>query len=277
MKGITIGFQVAAHYGDIPRMREAWIEAEALGADRLYTSDHLVAVPKDVALITSTDSRTPHSEFFPDLPVFEAVAIQAAMAATTQRAQIGCICHASGFRNPNMMAFAASTIHRISNGRYILGMGTGYTRRDFEDFGFEYGTQTERSLRLKQDVDTILERYAKLQPVPEPRIPLLIATMGEKIGLRLVAEHADMWHAFGPYEKLEAKYEVLKAICAETGRDINEIEFVTNWWPQLLTGPRDNPDDYIKLGIRHIVVTAEGPDWDLGIFRELVAWRNALR
>jgi alkanesulfonate monooxygenase SsuD/methylene tetrahydromethanopterin reductase-like flavin-dependent oxidoreductase (luciferase family) len=99
--------------------------------------------------------------------------------------------------------------------------------------------------------------------------------MGERIGMRVVAEHADMWHVFGPIETIRAKIQVLRRLCDEVGRDFNEIELTTNYWPQIL-GRDDDPNIYLAEGIRHLVLVAEGPKWDLGQVREILAWRDSL-
>jgi alkanesulfonate monooxygenase SsuD/methylene tetrahydromethanopterin reductase-like flavin-dependent oxidoreductase (luciferase family) len=273
LKDITIGFQIIAHYGDMPRMREAWIEAEELGVDRIYTSDHLNAVPIDVDLVFSPNDGS-HNKTV-KMNVFEATTIQAAMAATTSRVEIGCIVHSNSYRNPNMLAYIANTIEHISGGRFLLGIGSGYVKEDYDAFGYEYGTQKSRSLALERDIPIIIDRFSKLTPKPLHHIPLMIASMGEKIGLRTVAKYADIWHVYGPYQTMVEKAESLKRICKEEGRDINNIEFATYYWPHLMKGSDDTLDNYLKMGVKHVIVIAEGPNWDLGLLKEILAWRNA--
>ena len=135
--------------------------------------------------------------------------------------------------------------------------------------------QHEFAQDLARAVPVIKERMKKLHPAPMGPTPLLIASMGEKIGMRIVAEHADMWHVFGPIEKIRAKIEVLRGFCDEIGRDFNEIELTANYFPQIL-GRDDDPDIYLAEGIRHLVLVAEGPKWDLGQVREILAWRDTL-
>jgi probable F420-dependent oxidoreductase len=273
-KNITIGFQLAAQYGDMKTMRNAWVKAEELGADRIYTSDHLCAVKVDSSHVSRVN--TGEGSVTLEEKVFEATAIQAAMAVTTSRVQIGCNVHGNSYRNPNMMAYIANTIDHLSGGRFLLGMGTGYTKQDYDAFGYEYGTQNSRSLAFERDIPIILDRFTKLNPPPLHHIPIMIASMGEKIGMRTVARHADIWHFYGPYETMLAKAEVLKSICKEVGRDIKEIEFATNYWPSLLKGSNDTLEKYVEMGVKHIIVFAEGPNWDLGLLREVLAWRDGI-
>ena len=272
---VTIGLTVSPQHGEMRDMRNCWTTAEELGVDALYTADHFVAMIVDEDHATRTAIGEAYGKTKSEGMSFEATAIEAAMAATTSRARIGCICHPIGFRNANLLADVARTIDHISGGRFILGLGTGFLRADFEEYGYQYGTQTSRALDLARGVPIIKERLKKLHPAPMGPMPLLIASMGEKIGMRIVAEHADMWHVFGPIEKIRAKIEVLRGFCDEVGRDFNEIELTANYFPQIL-GRDDDPNIYLAEGIRHLVLVAEGPNWDLGQVREILAWRDSL-
>ena len=272
---VTIGLQVSPQHGDMREMRKAWMEAEALGVDCLYTADHFHAMllDEDQSLRTTRGDEYGKIKYGKN---FEATAIQAAMAVTTTRARIGCIVHANSYRNPNLMADIARTIDHLSGGRFIFGMGTGYFKPDYEEYGYEFGTQTSRAQDMARDIPIMKARFKKLNPQPLGPMPLLIASMGEKIGMRIVAEHADMWHVYGPIEKVREKCEALRNICKEVGRNYNDIEKVTNYFPQMMGGRDSDPNIYLAEGIRHIVLVTEGPKWDLGQTREILKWRDAL-
>ena len=62
-------------------------------------------------------------------------------------------------------------------------------------------------------------RLAKLNPPPVGEMPFMIGGAGEKVTLRLVAKHAQMWHSFGDPETYEQKSEMLAEHCANVGRD----------------------------------------------------------
>ena len=266
---IKIGLSLAPQYGDMAPMRAAWLEAEALGADRLYTCDHFHAMVINPEVLAGGHA---------DVPVygknFEATAIQAAMAATTTRAEIGCIVHGNSYRNPNLMADIARTIDHISGGRFILGMGSGYLQPDYDEYGYAYGTATSRLQDLARDLPILKRRFEKLNPPPLRRIPLLIGSMGEKLGLRLVAEHADIWHVYGPIDKMRHKIEVLKRHCADIGRNFTDIHIATFYMPDQL--PDTNLDTYLEIGIREMIAVSFGPDWDRGTMKSLLDWRNTL-
>jgi alkanesulfonate monooxygenase SsuD/methylene tetrahydromethanopterin reductase-like flavin-dependent oxidoreductase (luciferase family) len=129
---------------------------------------------------------------------------------------------------------------------------------------------------LARDLPIIKARFEKLNPKPVRKIPILIASMGEKIGMRIVAEHADRWHVFGDNEKIQKKTEVLKTLCKEVGREFSEIELTSYFFPYLLEGRDANPQDQVDIGITHLIYPCQGPEWDLGPVRELVKWRDSL-
>ena len=108
------------------------------------------------------------------------------MAATATHPEIGCLVHAIGYRNPNLMADMARTIDHISGGRFILGLGTGYLEQDYVEYGYEWTTQKERSLELAAKIPIIRDRLDRLAPPPLRKMPFLIASMGGKIGLETI-------------------------------------------------------------------------------------------
>jgi probable F420-dependent oxidoreductase len=266
---IKIGFSLAPQFGDMAPLRAAWTEADALGVDRLYSCDHFHAMIVKPEVLAGAHA---------DVPVFgknfESTTVQAAMAATTTRAEIGCIVHANSFRNPNLMADIARTIDHISGGRYILGMGSGYLKPDYDEYGYPYGTALSRLEDLARDMPIILQRLQKLNPPPLRRIPILIGSMGEKIGLRLVAEYADIWHIYGPIDKMRKKIEVLKKHCADVGRNFDDIHIAAFYMPDQL--PDTNLDTYLDLGIREMIAVSFGPEWDRTTVKSLLDWRRKM-
>jgi len=260
---ITVGVHLPAQNGDYGRLKDAWMEADDLGADYIYTSDHFFP--------PSFDPEVTKEALYGK--TLEATSIQAAMAATTHRAQIGCLVHSNSFRNPNLLADIARTIDLISGGRFVLGIGSGWYQLDYDEYGYDFGTAGSRLRDLERDLPIIKARMARLNPPPTRHIPILIGGGGEKMTLKLAAQYADTWHFFGEPEVLKRKSEILDDWCAQVGRDPKEIVRSTSVGN--LFGREFKPDDYIKIGYTDFLTMAMGPDWNLASLRDLLAWRKA--
>jgi len=254
---VTVGVQLIPQHGDFAAMKRAWQEADELGADRIYNWDHFYPL--------SGDSNGKH---------FESLTVQAAMAAVTTRAEISSLVICNSYRNPNLLADMARTIDHISGGRFILGIGSGWFRKDYDEYGYEFGTAGSRLRDLDRALTIIKARWEKLNPPPLRRIPILIGGGGEKVTLRIVAEQADMWHAFGDPTEMKRKADILDDWCAKVGRDPTEIQRSTS--VRRLNGERRNPEAYLEHGFTDFIVSAEGPNWDLAPLEQLLAWREGL-
>jgi probable F420-dependent oxidoreductase len=253
-RALRVSAQLRPQHSDWPAMRRAWVEAEELGADCLFNWDHFFPLRGD-----------------PDGSHLEGLTVLAAMAEVTERVELGSLVFCNSYRNPDYLADAHRTIDHISGGRAILGIGAGWFQRDYDEYGYEFGTVGRRITALGQALPRIERRLAKLNPPPlRDRLPILIGGGGVKRTLKLVARHADIWHAFGSVDAFREKSAILDEHCAAEGRDPDAIE--RSW----SVGGND-PDALRDAGATHLVVSADaGPSgYDLGQLRELVQWRDA--
>ncbi len=148
-----------------------------------------------------------------------------AWAEQTSRVEIGALVTCNSYRNPELLADMARTVDHISGGRLILGIGSGWFEKDYDEYGYEFGTAGQPARRPRaRRCPASSSGGRKLNPPPTREIPVLIGGGGEKKTLRLVARHADIWHSFGDAETLARKRAVLDQHCADVGRDPAEIE-----------------------------------------------------
>ena len=209
-------------------LRDASVRADALGYDSVWSYDHFIALGPDVAL-----------------PVLDGWTVLGALATLTKRSRLGILVTGITHRNPAILAKMAATLDRISNGRAVLGLGAAWNEEEHWMYGIPFGRDGERLALLdeacvvirslfQEEVTTFEGQHcavhdAVLEPKPvQPRLPILIGGGGERKTLRIVAQHADLWNAFGTPEVVTRKLGILREHCAAVRRDPSAIAVTAN-------------------------------------------------
>lgn len=230
-------------------------QVESLGVDSIWNWDHFFPLYDD-----------------PNGNHFEAWTLLTAMAMLTERAEIGCLVTCNSYRNASLLTHMAKTLDHISSGRLILGIGAGWFERDYDEFGYEFGTAGSRLKDLGEALPVIKERMAAEIPPPVRNpIPILIGGGGEKVTLRLTAQYADLWNGFGPPETWQHKNQVLTSWCERVGRDPAAIERTVSVEQKDVPG---NLDAFAEAGATHIILGL-GEPWDFDLLEKLVKWRDS--
>jgi probable F420-dependent oxidoreductase len=253
---VRIALQLQPQHMDYPTIRRTAAEAEDLGVDVLFTWDHFYPLYGE-----------------PDGEHFECWTVLGAWAEATSRVEIGALVTCNSYRNPDLLADMARTVDHISGGRLILGIGAGWFERDYQEYGYDFGTAGHRLADLAEALPRIESRWAKLNPPPTRDIPVLIGGGGERKTLRMVARHADIWHSFADAETMRHKLEVLRGHCAEVGRDPAEIE-VSTGVRRGTSEPGAIAAPLRELGVSLFTVGVGGPSPDLSELRDWIAWRD---
>jgi len=200
-------------------------EAETAGFDSVFVMDHFYQLP---GLGT------------PDQPMLEAYTALGGLAVATEKVQLGTLVTGTTYRNPTLLAKAITTLDVISQGRAVLGIGTGWFELEHDSLGYEFGTFTDRFNKLDEALEIILPMLAGERPtvegkyyrtreaMAEPRfrdhIPLMIGGSGEKKTIPLAAKHFDHLNVIAGFDELPRKVQVVKEACEKIGRDPATLE-----------------------------------------------------
>lgn len=147
----------------------------------------------------------------------------------------------NSYREPSLLAKMVSTLCTFSPGRFILGIGAGWKKDEYLSYGYKFLKDSSRIEALKEAVQILRQmwtrktvsfngKYYKISnafcvPKPRPIPPIMIGGGGEKLTLRVVAEHADWWN-YGnlTLEEYSHKLEILKNHCDIVGRKYANIK-----------------------------------------------------
>lgn len=242
---------------------------EAAGFDSMWVFDHLLYRPPAQATIG----------------VWEGWTMLSALAAATERIELGALVTCSQFRNPALLAKMAVTVDEISGGRLIFGIGAGWNEPEFRAFGIPLDHRVGRFEEALQIIVPLLReghvdfsgrfysaRDCELNPRgPRPNgPPVLIGGWRARL-LRLAARYADVWNA-GYYSRVETFAEqraAFETARAEVGGQSVEISATLKVaWEDLgqppgffgsdyVTGPADAIaeilSEYAESGVAHVM------------------------
>jgi len=212
------------------------IRLEELGFDSAWLFDHFYPFPWDV-----TDLR--------NQPSYECWTLLPALAAVTRRIRLGTLVSCVGYRNPALLAKMASIVDVISNGRLELGLGAGWYEQEFKAYGYGFPKPADRISALADAVAIIKAMWTSEEatykgkiysveralnspkPVQKPHPPIMIGGQGEKLTLKVAAQHADIWNASNlSLKDYSRKIEVLRKHCSSVGRDFKRIRLSWKGW-----------------------------------------------
>ncbi len=254
---VRIGVQLHPQHAEYADIRRAVVAAEEMGADIVYNWDHFFPLYGG-----SPDSNVGKH--------FECWTMLGSWAEITDRVEIGALVTCNSYRNPELLADMARTVDHASDGRLILGIGAGWFEKDYDEYGYDFGTAGLRLADLEQALPRIESRLSKLDPPPTRNIPILIGGGGEKKTLRYTARHADIWHSFGDPDTFGRKSRILDEWCEKEGTDAAAIERSVGVEADKI----ETADTLYDLGARQFTIGLNGPGYDLAPVADWLAWRD---
>ena len=205
-------------------------------------------------------------------PCLEGWTTLTALAQATTRLRLGTMVTGIHYRHPAVLANMTAALDIISGGRLELGIGAGWNEEESGAYGIELGSVKDRFDRLEEacqvligllsqettDFDGRFYQLSAARNEPKgpqrPHPPICIGGTGEKRTLRITAKYAQHWNCPGPdAREFARKRDVLKAHCADVGRNPKDIMLSAQLWLTPDRGARGVIEDAIALG-------AEGMD-----------------
>ncbi|WP_028662076.1 TIGR03619 family F420-dependent LLM class oxidoreductase [Saccharomonospora saliphila] len=230
--------------GEVMRFAE---EAERLGADSLWVADRLLAPVEPTVGYAGGDT-------IPDVfhDVLDPFAVMSAAAAVTERVEIGTNVLVASWYAPAVLARSMTTIDRLSGGRLIVGLGTGWSPEEYRAAGVP---MHERGARLDECLDilqawwsdnpvvysgkhwTVPASRVDLKPAREPRPPVYLGGFAPA-ATRRVAQRADGWlpvHVpeWGRFDPAAVTGPLtrIRELARDAGRDPSELGVVLRVYP----------------------------------------------
>ncbi len=175
-----------------------------------------------------------------DTPTLECLTAINYLAGAHPDLYFGSIVLCQSYRNPALLAKMTASLQWLSGGRFIFGIGAGWKQDEYEAYGYPFPQPGVRLAQLEETVQIVKRMWTETpatfegkhyqikdawnEPKPNPRPPIMIGGGGEKVTLRIVAQHADWWNfPGGTLENYSHKLDVLRQHCDDVGRDYDEI------------------------------------------------------
>ena len=198
--------------------------AEDIGLDSLWMGDHLMYRYADPAIAP----RGP----------YESWTTLSALAAVTEKVQLGHLVASALFHTPPMIAKMAATVDQISDGRFVLGLGAGWNEAEYKGYGIPFDHRFSRFKEAYQIIQDLLktgeanlngEFYQIEDSLLFPETvsaggpPIMIGSYGQKM-LELTMPTADWWNAWsqdyqGTFDGLRDLIARVDQVCEQVDRD----------------------------------------------------------
>jgi alkanesulfonate monooxygenase SsuD/methylene tetrahydromethanopterin reductase-like flavin-dependent oxidoreductase (luciferase family) len=221
--GVFLPFYAFKTATSFAAVHDTVLECERLGYTSVHLDDHLM---------------------YGGTPILECWTTLSALSAVTTRIRLGTTVLSAAFRNAALLAKMAATLDVISNGRLDLGIGAGVQENEHTAYGYSFPKPNQRIERLKETViilkkmwtqekTTYIGNHYKIhgavcepKPIQKPHPPLTLGGSGEKLTLKLQAEHADRidWGCLPTIELYKRKLQNLQNYCKTVGRDFHDIQ-----------------------------------------------------
>jgi len=228
MAGLDRTYGIAArNFTAYPQMPDArglvdyGVKVEELGYDSLWVWDHVLLGVE------------------PNFPIIESLTVLTAVAARTSRIKLGTGILVLPLRNPVLLAKQLGSMDQLSNGRLLMGMASGWYKREFDAMGIPFERRgkimdanleilralwTEPSVSGEWGPHKVSKAVMYPKPVQQPQIPILIGGYVDRV-LKRAATVGDGWLTyFYTPEAFTKSWTKIRAFAEEAGKDPNALK-----------------------------------------------------
>ena len=259
--------------GSDPRVIEAVARsADIAGFSTLWSGEHVVMVDRP-------DSRYPYS---PDGKIavpsdadwLDPLVALSYAAAVTSRIRLATGILLLPQHNPLLVAKQAASLDVLSRGRFVLGVGIGWSSQEFEALGVPFRGRAQRTREFVDVIRTVWQkdvssyegtsvRFQEVRSYPKPfrrrRLPVVLGGNSDA-ALDRVAAYGDGWYGFNlAKEELPERLDYLLARCEQSGRDPSRLEIAVS----LQDGRPEDAAELAAMGVTELVIV-ESPPADPG-------------
>ncbi len=256
---VRLGVQLQPQHVTYPQMRDAVRRLEDMGVDILFNWDHFFPLSGD-----------------PDGLHFESWTMLGAWAEQTERVEFGALVNCNSYRNPDLQADMARTIDHISakggEGRFIFGTGSGWFEKDYDEYGYEFGTPGTRLDDLAAGARPHPRPLGCAQPAADAQDPHHDRRIRR-------AEDAAAGRAV---RRLLAQLRAPRRTAAQAvgDREVGGARGSRHLEPHPLERAaaarrRTSPTQLFDGGVRLFTLGFAGPDYDYDPVRSWLDWRDA--
>lgn len=263
-KKLSFGIKTVPENTTYEGILRVWLEADTIPAiEHAWLFDHFMPINRGVGG-----------------PCLEGWSLLSALAALTHRLRLGVMVTSNTYRHPAVLANMAATVDIISGGRLEFGIGAGWNETEHHAYGIPLYTTGERIRRMGEACEIIKlmwtetapsfegryyqikDAYCEPKPKQKPYPPFVIGGSGEKLTLRIVAQHAAVWNSLSDsIEEFQQKSAILDNHCVEIGRDPQTIQrsIHVRIHPENLEDDRRQIRDYVLAGANHLLLILRAP------------------
>ena len=244
---------------DVQALVEYGVKMEELGFDSLWVWDHILLGVE------------------PNFPIIESLTLLTAIAARTKKIKLGTGILVLPLRNPVVLAKQLSSMDLLSNGRLIMGMASGWYKREFDAVGVPFEKRgkimdenleiitrfwTENMVKGEWTRHQIPAGVMYPKPAQKPRPPILIGGYVDRV-LKRAAVDGDGWltYFYRP-ESFAKSWAKIRDFAKEGGKD-----------PDTLLNAAQLP---IRIGKSRAAVESEMMEW-LGKEWDYASWSESTK